>query len=60
MLFRSVRFTTVKVVNLTNRQVLQHVFADVSRRQVMAELRARHAGSMDFGKASGVIKALLG
>ncbi len=31
--------TTVKVVNLTNRQVMQHVFADVSRRQVMAELR---------------------
>ncbi len=28
--------------------------------KVMAELRARHAGSMDFGKASGVIKALLG
>jgi uncharacterized protein YqeY len=27
--------------------------------KVMAELRARHAGSMDFGKASGVIKALL-
>ncbi|MSO50675.1 MAG: TonB-dependent receptor [Acidobacteria bacterium] len=31
--------TTLKTVNLTNRQVLQHVFADVSRRQVMAELR---------------------
>ncbi|MBK9240370.1 MAG: TonB-dependent receptor [Acidobacteria bacterium] len=31
--------TTIKVVNLTNRQVMQHVFADVSRRQVMAELR---------------------
>jgi len=31
--------TTLKTVNLTNRQVLQHVFADVSRRQVMMELR---------------------
>jgi hypothetical protein len=31
--------TTLKVVNLTNRQVLQHVFSDVSRRQIMAELR---------------------
>ncbi len=31
--------TTIKVVNLTNRQIMQHVFADVSRRQVMAELR---------------------
>jgi uncharacterized protein YqeY len=28
--------------------------------KVMAELRARHAGQMDFGKASGMIKALLG
>jgi uncharacterized protein len=27
--------------------------------KVMAELRARHAGQMDFGKASGMIKALL-
>jgi iron complex outermembrane receptor protein len=34
------RYTaTLKVVNLTNRQVLQHVFADVSRRQIMGELR---------------------
>jgi uncharacterized protein len=28
--------------------------------KVMAELRARHAGQMDFGKASGMIKAKLG
>ena len=28
--------------------------------KVMTELRARHAGQMDFGKASGMIKALLG
>ena len=28
--------------------------------KVMAELRARHAGQMDFGKASGTIKAKLG
>jgi len=28
--------------------------------KVMAELKARHAGSMDFGKASGLIKAALG
>ncbi len=28
--------------------------------KVMATLRARHAGSMDFGKASGMIKAMLG
>jgi uncharacterized protein len=28
--------------------------------KVMAELRARHAGQMDFGKASGMIKGLLG
>lgn len=28
--------------------------------KVMAELRAKYAGSMDFGKASGIIKALLG
>jgi len=28
--------------------------------KVMAALRAAHAGRMDFGKASGVIKALLG
>lgn len=28
--------------------------------KVMAELRARHAGQMDFGKASGLIKAKLG
>ncbi len=28
--------------------------------KVMAELKARHAGSMDFGKASGQIKAALG
>lgn len=27
--------------------------------RVMAELRERHAGEMDFGKASGVAKALL-
>jgi uncharacterized protein YqeY len=27
--------------------------------KVMAELKARHAGSMDFGKASGQIKAAL-
>jgi uncharacterized protein len=27
--------------------------------KVMAELRARHAGQMDFGKASGLIKAKL-
>ena len=27
--------------------------------KVMAELRARHAGQMDFGKASGMIKAKL-
>lgn len=27
--------------------------------KVMAELKARHAGSMDFGKASGLIKAAL-
>jgi outer membrane receptor protein involved in Fe transport len=31
--------TTLKVVNLTNKQVLQHVFADVSRRQIIGELR---------------------
>ena len=28
--------------------------------KVMAELKARHAGKMDFGKASGLIKAALG
>jgi uncharacterized protein YqeY len=28
--------------------------------KVMAALKARHAGQMDFGKASGMIKALLG
>jgi uncharacterized protein len=28
--------------------------------KVMAELRAKFSGQMDFGKASGVIKALLG
>lgn len=28
--------------------------------KVMADLKARHAGSMDFGKASGLIKAALG
>ncbi len=28
--------------------------------KVMAELRAQFSGQMDFGKASGVIKALLG
>ena len=28
--------------------------------KVMAELRAAYAGQMDFGKASGMIKALLG
>lgn len=28
--------------------------------KVMAELKARHAGTMDFGKASGWIKAALG
>lgn len=28
--------------------------------KVMAELRARHAGQIDFGKASGIIKTLLG
>ena len=28
--------------------------------KVMAELRAQFAGQMDFGKASGVIKSLLG
>ena len=31
--------TTIKVINLTNEQVLQHVFADVSRRQIVGELR---------------------
>jgi outer membrane receptor protein involved in Fe transport len=31
--------TTLKVVNLTNKQILQHVFADVSRRQIIGELR---------------------
>jgi outer membrane receptor for ferric coprogen and ferric-rhodotorulic acid len=31
--------TTLKVVNLTDKQVLQHVFADVSRRQIIGELR---------------------
>ncbi len=31
--------TTLKVVNLGNKQVLQHVFADVSRRQIIGELR---------------------
>ena len=30
---------TLKTVNLTNRQVLHHVFSDVSRRQVIGELR---------------------
>ncbi len=28
--------------------------------KVMAELKARHAGQMDMGKAGGVVKALLG
>lgn len=28
--------------------------------KVMTELKARHAGKMDFGKASGLIKAALG
>lgn len=28
--------------------------------KVMAELRGKYAGQMDFGKASGVIKSLLG
>jgi uncharacterized protein len=28
--------------------------------KVMAELRTRHAGSMDFGKASSMIKEMLG
>ena len=28
--------------------------------KVMAELKAKHAGMMDFGKASGLIKAALG
>jgi uncharacterized protein len=28
--------------------------------RVMAELRAKYSGQMDFGKASGVIKSLLG
>jgi outer membrane receptor protein involved in Fe transport len=31
--------TTLKVVNLANRQVLQHVFSDVARRQIIGELR---------------------
>jgi hypothetical protein len=30
---------TLKSVNLTNRQVLHHVFSDVQRRQVVGELR---------------------
>jgi uncharacterized protein YqeY len=28
--------------------------------KVMAELRARHAGQMDFGKASALVKGMLG
>ena len=31
--------TTLKVINLTDRQVLQHVFSDVGRRQIVGELR---------------------
>jgi outer membrane receptor protein involved in Fe transport len=31
--------TTLKVVNLGNQQVLQHVFSDVARRQIIGELR---------------------
>lgn len=31
--------TTLKAVNVTNQQVLQHVFADVGRRQIIGELR---------------------
>src|SRR4029079_10641322 len=31
--------TTLKVINLTDRQILQHVFADVGRRQIIGELR---------------------
>jgi len=31
--------TSIKVINLTNRQILQHVFADVARRQIVGELR---------------------
>lgn len=30
---------TLKAVNLTNREVLQHIFSDVSRRQIIGELR---------------------
>ncbi|NQW05007.1 MAG: TonB-dependent receptor [Acidobacteria bacterium] len=34
------RYTaSLKALNLTNRQVLQHVFADVNRRQIVGELR---------------------
>ncbi len=28
--------------------------------KVMAELKAKYAGQMDFGKASGLVKAKLG
>jgi uncharacterized protein YqeY len=28
--------------------------------RVMAVLKEKHAGQMDFGKASGIVKALLG
>ena len=31
--------TTLKVINLTDRQMLQHVFSDVGRRQIVGELR---------------------
>jgi len=31
--------TSIKITNLTNEEILQHIFGDVLKRQVVGELR---------------------
>jgi uncharacterized protein len=59
------RFMPRQMDEAQSRAAIAAVIADIQATgvkdmgKVMAELRARHAGQMDFGKASGLVKQIL-
>lgn len=59
-------YQPTQLSNAESEAAIKAIIADIGASgikdmgKVMAELRAKYAGQMDFGKASGTIKSLLG
>lgn len=60
------RFLPTQMDEATMHRAVHAVITDIGAKglkdmgRTMAELRARHAGQMDFGKASGIVRGALG